>query len=321
MSVLRSAQDGAILLALETADASKLYATGWRAPEPFVAKAADGVTDLHGVIYRPHSDASGPVPLIDGIYGGPQVTVTPHNFRAARIGLGGQGRGALAAMGAAVMVVDGRGTPLRSKAFHDAGYAAFADTCLDDHVAVLKQLCARDATLDADRIGVYGHSFGGYTSARALLRHPDVYKVGVSSAGSHNLHGMYNGLNGGAVPPADYGNGMRVKPARDAIPDNYRALDNAVLAANLRGKLLLAYGDMDENAFPAVTLQLCDALNRANRSYDLLCFPNGVHGFSAGPYFIRRLWDYFVEHLFGEKPPPNYAIGSTGGAGGTRAIG
>lgn len=317
-TVLRSTEDGTIVLKLETADASKLYATGWQPPEPFVAKAADGVTDLHGVLYRPRGETGGTggrVPLIDSIYGGPQVTVTPRNFKSARVMLGGQGRAAFAALGFAVMVVDGRGTPLRSKAFHDAGHAAFADTCLDDHVAVLRQLCERDPTLDGERIGVYGHSFGGYTSARAILRHPDVYKVAVSSAGSHNLHGMYISVAGGAAPLPDYGDGLRMKPDPAAIPVNYRQLDTATYAANLRGKLLLAYGDMDENAFPAVTLQLCDALNRANRSYDLLCFPNGMHGFSAQPYFMRRLWDYFVEHLMGERPPLNYAIGGVARTG------
>jgi dipeptidyl-peptidase 4 len=315
ISVLRSTEDGGIVLPLETANATALYATGWRSPEAFVAKAADGVTDLYGVLYRPHCATGEPAPVIDGIYGGPQMTVTPHNFLAARYGLGGQGRTALAALGFAVVVVDGRGTPLRSKAFQDAGYEAFADICLDDHVEVLRQICDRDPSLDPERIGVYGHSFGGYTSARAILRHPDVYKVAVSSAGSHKLHGMYSGVVG-AVPLPDYGEDLRMKPDAKAVPQNYRQMDNAVLADNLRGKLMLVYGDMDENAYPAVTLQLCDALNRANRSYDLLYLPNATHGFTAEPYFVRRLWDYFVEHLMGEQPPLNYAIGAKGGVGG-----
>src|SRR6185436_14535997 len=105
----------------------------------------------------------------------------------------------------------------RSKAFQDAGFDAFADTCLDDHVAVLRQLCDSDPTLDGERIGVYGHSFGGYTSARAILRHPDVYTVAVSSAGSHNLHGMYSAMIG-AAPPPDYGGGLRTKPNIQAVP-------------------------------------------------------------------------------------------------------
>jgi dipeptidyl-peptidase-4 len=315
VSVLRSTEDGVVVLPLETADASALYATGWRPPEPFVAKAADGLTDLYGVLYRPRRTSGEAAPVIDGIYGGPQVTVTPRNFFAARRSLGGQGRAAFAALGFAVVVVDGRGTPLRSKAFQDAGYQAFADTCLDDHVAVLKQLCAQDPTLDGDRIGVYGHSFGGYTSARAVLRHPDVYKVAFSSAGSHSLHSMYSAVIG-AAPLPDYGDGLRFKPDVSAVPQNYRQLDTGVYAANLVGKLMLVYGDMDENAYPASTLQLCDALNRANRSYDLLYLPNRMHGFTTEPYFLRRLWDYFVEHLAGETPPLNYAIGGQGGQGG-----
>jgi dipeptidyl-peptidase-4 len=313
VSVLRSTDDGALVVPLETADPDPLFATGWRAPEPFVAKAADGVTDLYGVIYRPRSPAQTPAPVIDAIYGGPQVTVTPRNFASARRGLGGYGRSALAALGFAVVVVDGRGTPLRSKAYHDAGYHAFADVCLDDHVAVLSQLCDRDPSLDRDRIGIYGHSFGGYTSARAIVRHPDVFKVAFSSAGSHSLHGMYGSS---VMAPPDYGDGSRLKPDVTAVPENYRQLDNAVFAQNLRGKLMLVYGDMDENALPAVTLQFCDALNRANRSYDLLCLPNRTHFFTTEPYFVRRLWDYFVEHLAGETPPLNYAIGGPGGVGG-----
>jgi dipeptidyl aminopeptidase/acylaminoacyl peptidase len=309
VSVLRSTEDGSIVLPLETADASALYATGWRAPEPFVAKAADGVTDLYGAIYRPGVAADGAAPVITAIYGGPQLVVAPHNFAASRFGVGYYGRSAFAALGFAVVVVDGRGTPLRSKAFQDAGYDRGGDVCVDDHAAVLKQLCDRDPTLDANRIGVYGHSAGGYTSARAILRHPDIFKVAFSSAGAHNFHGLYY-AGGGPLP--DYGNGIRLKPEVAAVPENYRDLDNGTLAANLRGKLLLAYGDMDENAFPAVTLQFCAALNEANRSYDLLYIPNGTHFYLGQPYFLRRLWDYFVEHLMHETPPLNYAIGQGG---------
>jgi len=314
-SALRSAGDGSVLAELERADASALFATGWQPPEPFVAKAADGITDLYGVIYRPAAGSALPAPVIDGIYGGPQVTVTPRNFRAARKSLGGYGRAALTKLGFAVVVVDGRGTPQRSRAFHDVGFGNFADVALDDHVAVLQQVCERDATLDADRIGIYGHSFGGYTSARAILRHPDIYKVAVSSAGSHSLHSMYAQVATYGAPP-DYGDGVRLRPDIRAVPENYRQLDTGVYAANLRGKLLLAYGDMDENAYPAATLQLYDALIKANRSPDLLCMPNRTHGFAHEPYYVRRLWDYFVIHLLGQTPPQDYLIGGSGGAGG-----
>lgn len=307
VSLLRSAEDGAIVQTLETADASALFATGWRAPEPFVAKAADGTTDLYGVIYRPHAPRQNPAPVIDAIYGGPQIAVTPRNFPAARRALGGYGRASFAALGFAVVTIDGRGTPLRSKAFHDAGHLAFADTCVDDHVAALRQLCERDRTLDGERIGIYGHSFGGYTSARAILRHPDDFKVAVSMAGIHNFHAIYPSIASITAAP-DYGDGSNGKPDHRTVPYNFRALDNGPLASNLRGKLMLVYGDMDENAFPAMTLQFCDALNRANRSYDLLYLPNRKHGFTAEPYLVRRLWDYFIEHLLGEDPPLNHAI-------------
>ncbi len=293
---------------LERADASALFATGWRAPEPFTAKAADGATDLHGVVYRPAEDAGArPVPVIDGVYGGPQVSIVPHDFTAARAAIGGTGRAALAALGFAVVVVDGRGTPLRSRAFHDAGYGAFPDVGLDDHVAVLRQLCAREPRLDPERIGVYGHSFGGYVSARAILRHPDVFKVAVSSAGSHNYDGMYDAARL-YLPPPDYGATGATKPDAAARAANYVALDNATLAHRLVGKLLLAWGDLDENAYPAVTLQLVDALIAANRSPDLLVLPNRTHGFAREPYFVRRLWDYFTAHLMGERPPQDFRL-------------
>lgn len=307
-SVLRSTVDGSIVAPLETADASALFATGWSPPEPFVAKAADGITDLYGVIHRPQRTPKARAPVIEAIYGGPQLAVTPHNFAAARRSLAGYGRAAFAALGFAVVVVDGRGTPLRSKSFHDAGYLAFADTCVDDHAAVLRQLCEKDATLDAGRIGIYGHSFGGYTAARAILRYPDIYKVAVSMAGVHNLHAIYRGMAAITDAP-DYGGGLTEKRDHRAVPENFRVLDNCLLAAQLRGKLMLVYGDMDENVFPALTLQFCDALNRANRSYDLLYLPNRAHAFVSEPYVVRRLWDYFVEHLMKCEPPANYAIG------------
>jgi dipeptidyl-peptidase-4 len=135
-----------------------------------------------------------------------------------------------------------------------------------------------------------------------------VFKVAVSSAGIHNLHAIYSSIATITAAP-DYGDGLSLRTDHRAVPQNYRDLDNTVLAENLRGKLMLIYGDMDENAFPALTLQLCDALNRANRSYDLLYLPNRMHGFTTEPYVVRRMWDYFVEHLMGEEPPLNYAIG------------
>ncbi|MBM7092966.1 prolyl oligopeptidase family serine peptidase, partial [Streptomyces sp. S12] len=145
--------------------------------------------------------------------------------------------------------------------------------------------------------GVYGHSFGGYVSTRAMLHRPDVYKVAVSSAGPHNYQGMYgggvNGLERLLAGPPDYGDGRRVQPTPGAVPNNYRALDNAALADKLQGKLMLVIGDLDENALPAVTLQFSAALIRANKDFDLLYLPNQNHElFRNDAYYTRRMWDY-----------------------------
>jgi dipeptidyl-peptidase-4 len=212
-----------------------------------------------------------------------------------------------------VITIDGRGTPGRSRAFHDVSYGLNHDTQINDHVAAIKQLAARYPGLDLQRVGIYGHSFGGYSSTRAILRRPEFYKVAVSSAGNQNFQGMYSGgvlgLDRLLTGPLDYGNGERFRPTPDAVPAVYRAFDNANLADRLQGKLLLVYGDLDENAYPAVTVQLTSALIRANKDFDLLYLPNQDHElFRNDPYYTRRMWDYFVEHLMGAKPPANYRL-------------
>lgn len=305
VTVLRSAEDGHIIAALEKADASRLLAAGWLAPLPFVAKAADGRADLYGVLYLPAgADLAAPrsLALVDAIYGGPQVTVTPHNFTDAWSGSRASRAAAMAALGFAAFVVDGRGTPLRSREFHDAAYAPnFADAGIDDHVAVVQQLAARFPMLDPERVGIFGHSFGGYASVRAMLRYPKVFKVGVSSAGIHSVQTTYSLTS--ILPPAVYAGGGSLRPTSQSIPENYRAMDNGSLASKLTGKLLLAYGDLDENAPFAGTAHLVDAFIKADRRFDLLYLPNRVHSFASEPYFQRRMWDYFVEHLLHETPP------------------
>lgn len=303
VSVLRST-DGRLIATLEKADATALYDMGWRPPEPFIAKAADGVTDLYGVMYKPtRFDPGLRYPVIEHLYGGPQTTVTPRTFMEAVMSRNLYGQREL---GFVMVVMDVRGTVQRSKAFQDHLYRNFADWMIEDHVAVLKQLGARHAYMDLERVGVQGHSYGGYGSARALLARPDFYKVAVSSAGSHNLQGMYpmDMYTGSPV----FSDGSAVNPNGIEIPANFKDADNAMLAARLRGKLMLGYGDLDENAFPAVTLQFADALIKANKSFDLVYLPNRTHDFSRDVYFIRRTWDYFVEHLMGAEPPDNYGI-------------
>jgi dipeptidyl-peptidase-4 len=298
-SVLRTA-DGKLVRVLETADIEPLIAIGWKPPERFSAKAADGVTDLYGVIYRPSRfDASKSYPVIDDIYPGPQSIRTPKNFRTS-------GRGdpqSLAELGFIVVIVDGRGTPYRSKTFHNVSYGHIEQAGhLEDHIAVVHQLAARYPQFDLLRVGVTGHSQGGYAAARAMLAYPDFYKVGVSSAGVHDMGG-YN---------ADLGE------IYQGMPDgtNYQGLGNRGLATNLKGKLLLIYGDMDDNVPPALTIQLVDALIKANKDFDLLLLPNGNHARTfTDPYVIRRRWDFFVRHLLGVEPPAGYSIAAGKRAG------
>jgi dipeptidyl aminopeptidase/acylaminoacyl peptidase len=292
VSVLRSC-DGNSVRILERADPSRLLEIGWNYPERFCAKARDGMTDIYGVIHKPTAfDSDKKYPVIDAIYPGPQTTRTPKSFTS----MFRYQDAALAELGFIVITVDGLGTPFRSKAFHDFSYGNLGDTGgLADHIAALRQLSRKYSYLDLSRVGIYGHSGGGYAAARAILTYPDFYKVAVSSAGNHDSRGYvsdwlekYQGL------PED---------------ENYANQSNVRLAKNLKGKLLLACGDMDDNVHPAMTLQLVDALIKANKDFDFLILPNSNHSFRPHrEYFIRKQWDYFVRHLLGLEPPDEYRI-------------
>ncbi len=289
VTVVRSL-DGKTVLPLEKADLSRLLATGWRWPERFTAKAADGVTDVYGLIVKPTDfDSSRTYPVLEEIYPGPQANQVLKRFEA-----GGDLR-ALAELGMIGLQVDGRGTPFRSKAFHDYSYGRLENGGgLEDHLAAYRQIAPSRPYLDLNRVGIFGHSGGGFASARAMFLYPDFYKVAVSSAGNHDQRG-YLSLWGETYQGMPNG-------------DNYAAQANPSIAKNLKGKLLLAFGEMDDNVPPALTLQVIDALTRANKSFDLMIVPNGSHAMSANGYFRRRRWDYFVEHLVGRRPPENYLI-------------
>jgi dipeptidyl-peptidase 4 len=288
VSVLRSS-DGKLVLELERADISKLSARGWRYPEQFSTKAADGMTDIYGLIYKPSNfNPSLRYPVIDSIYPGPQMVRTPKSFPEVAMDRGQTQ--ALAELGFILVVVDGRGTPNRSKAIHDYAYGKLGTAGgLEDHVAAIRSLAHNRPFMDISRVGIYGHSGGGFASLRAVLAYPDFYKVAVSSAGNHDQR-TYLPMWGEKYEGPLQG-------------DNYLEATNSLLAANLKGKLLLAWGEMDDNVPPAQELQMVDALIKANKNFDMLVLPNRNHGFYRDPYFIRRLWDYFVEHLLGERPP------------------
>ncbi|MBM4186170.1 MAG: S9 family peptidase [Gemmatimonadetes bacterium] len=295
VTVLRSALDGRVLRPLEQADVTRLKEVGWRPGQVFSVKARDGVTDLYGVLYLPPGlDSTKRYPIIDHIYPGPQVgSVGAWSFKS-----GGEAF-ALAQLGFVVVQLDHLGTPWRSKAFHDSYYGNFIDNGLPDHVATLKQLGARYPFIDLDRIGIFGHSGGGFASTDAILRYPEIFKVAVSTSGNHDNR-SYN------IYWAEKYQGLM---RRDSVrkTDNFEASANGSYAKNLKGRLFLMTGDMDDNVHPAMTIQVADALIKANRTFDFLILPNRAHSLNE-PYVIRRRWDYFVEHLLGAVPPENYEI-------------
>ncbi len=295
VSLLRNLGTGSVVRTLEEADVTRLEAVGWRAPEVFTVKARDGVTDIHGLIHFPDNlDESGSYPVIDHIYPGPQVgSVGSWSFKS-----GGEDF-ALAKLGFVVIQLDHMGTPHRSKAFHDIYYGDFNDNGLPDHVTAIKQLAARHPFMDLDRVGIYGHSGGGFASTDAMVRFPDFFHVAVSGAGNHDnaSYNIYWAEKYQGLLEADSAGGTT----------NFTDEANKTHIANLKGKLLLMHGDMDDNVHPAMTVQLIDELTKANKDYDLVWAPDRAHGLNE-PYFIRRRWDYFVTHLLGAEPPKEYEI-------------
>jgi dipeptidyl aminopeptidase/acylaminoacyl peptidase len=292
IAVVRSA-DGRIAQRIAVGDVSRLQAAGWPWPRPFVAKARDGITDLYGYLYVPSQfDAGRRYPVIDYIYPGPQIG--PIGFRSFSTGARGNLQ-ALAELGFIVVTVDALGTPLRAKSFHDAYYGNMGDNGIADHVAVLKQLAGRHPQMDLDRVGIFGHSGGGFSSTAAILRFPAFFKVAVSSAGNHDNRSY------------DYTWGEKYQGLLQPRPDgsdNFDSQANQLLAGNLQGKLLLMYGTLDDNVHPNATLLLMDELIKRNKDFDLVVLPNRNHDYANEPYVIRRTWDYFVRHLLRAEPPP-----------------
>jgi dipeptidyl aminopeptidase/acylaminoacyl peptidase len=306
VSVLRD-RTGGVVMELEHADVSRLEEMGWAPPTIFEFKARDGITTLYGLMHVPSDfDPTKTYPVVEYIYPGPFIgSVGTWNFGGGPLGLVLRAdQDALAELGFVVLQMDHLGTSLRSKAMLDHYWGNMGDNGLPDHVAGIRQLGARHSFLDLDRVGIYGHSGGGFASTDAMLRYPDVYKVAVSTAGNHDnrtYHAAY----------AEKYQGLLVKDTIKGT-DNYANQVNASLAENLEGKLFLMTGDMDDNVHPAMTIQVADALIKANKSFDFLVLPNRAHGLNE-PYVIRRRWDYFVEHLMGAKPPENYRITQPGG--------
>jgi dipeptidyl aminopeptidase/acylaminoacyl peptidase len=289
-AVLRRTKDGSEVRVLEKSDATELTKTGWKFPEPFQGKAADGTTDLCGLIWRPSNfDPTQKYPIVEFVYTGPQSFFVPKDF-------GGTLRlQSMAELGFVVVMVDGRGTTGRSRAFHQFSYRNLGGA-FEDHVAMIKQMSARYPYMDATRMGIYGTSAGGYGAAHAMLAFPEFYKVGVSTSGDHDARldkAWWNELYQGYP-----------------VQDDYAAQSNVTMASRLQGHLLLEHGDIDDNVHPVETMRFVDALMKANKNFDMLFVPNMFHGESGEHdlYLVRRRWDYFVQYLLGVTPPANFEI-------------
>jgi dipeptidyl-peptidase 4 len=291
-SVLRDTKTGKVLLELSQAEISDLLAMNWQAPETFTAIARDGKTEIYGAMWKPTNfDPNKKYPVIDHSYTGPHTQMFPRNFSRV-LSVNNQ---ALAELGFVVVMVDGLGSSGRSKAFHDVSYKNMGFS-LKDHVLAIQQLAARYSWIDADRVGIFGHSAGGYDAGHALLQFPDFYKVGVASSADHD-HRMEK-----AWWPEMY-MGWPVDSA-------YHNQSNITMAGNLKGKLLLVHGGIDENVNPSATFKLAEYLVLADKEFDLLIFPSQRHGYGGkhGDYFLKKRWNYFVEHLLGAKPIWDFSL-------------
>jgi len=295
VAVLRD-ENGKSIDTIEKADISKLQATGWKPPVQITIKARDGSTNLHGLMFKPTNlDPNKKYPIVNHIYPGPQGgSVGSWSFVAAR----GDCQ-ALAELGFIVVEIEGMGNPLRSKSFHDFYYANMGDNTLPDQITGMKQLAAANPWIDLDRVGIYGHSGGGYATADAMFRYPDFFKVGISESGNHDNR-MYED---------DWAERYQGLLETKGNATNYDDQANQNLAKNLKGHLLLAHGTVDDNVPPNNTLLVVDALVKANKDFDLLMLPNQRHGYgNASNYMTRRRWDYFVRYLLGIEPPVNYQM-------------
>jgi dipeptidyl-peptidase 4 len=290
-------QSGKLVSTVEREDISRLIATGWKPPIPITVKARDNGTDLYGLMFEPTSlDRGKKYPIINNIYPGPQGgSVHGWSFSSAS----GDCQ-ALAELGFVVVQIEGMGNPLRSKKFHDLYYGNMGDNTLPDQVAGMRELAAKYPWIDIERVGIWGHSGGGFATADAMFRYPDFFKVGISESGNQDNREYED----------DWGEryqGLLVKKADGTT--NYDDQANENLAKNLKGHLLLAHGMMDDNVPPYNTLLVVDALIKANRDFDLLLLPNQHHGYGAQSYYMtRRRWDYFVRYLLDVEPPHEYEL-------------
>lgn len=315
-AVLRD-NNGNVLLRLEKADLSQLYQMGWKMPETIRVKASDGVTDLYGVMYKPFNfDSTRKYPVISYVYPGPQTESVPYQFTPT----GGKNI-ALAQLGFVVVNFGHRGgSPQRNNYYHTFGYDDLRDYALADDKYGIEQLSEKYPFIDIERVGIFGHSGGGFMSTAAILTYPDFYDVAVSSAGNHdnNIYNQWWGETHDGVTMEENKTKTGKEVKNDTIGNkskkdivelknknektfNADIEKNQDLVKNLKGHLLLTHGDIDNNVHPGNTLRVVDALIKANKRFDLMILPGQRHGFgNATAYFDRIMWYYFAEHLLGD---------------------
>jgi len=280
---LRRVSDGKRVCELERSDTAALLKTGWKVPERFVAKGRDGKTDIYGVIYRPTTfDASKSYPVIEKIYAGPHGSFVPKSFRSYHSAQ------AMAELGFILVQIDGMGTSNRSKAFHDVCWKNLGDSGFPDRILWMKAAAKKYRYMDISRVGIYGGSAGGQSSTRALLAFGGFYKVAVSDCGCHDNRMDKIWWNEAWM-------GWPIGP-------HYAEQSNVTQAHRLTGKLMLIVGEMDTNVDPASTMQVVNALVKADKDFDLIVVPGGGHGAGGGRYGRRRSRDFFVRHLLNVEP-------------------
>ncbi len=282
---LRRSEDGKLVCAVESGDANALLASGWRPPERFVAKGRDGKTDIHGILIRPTNfDPAKKYPVIEDIYAG------PHSFFVPKAWSLGLRQRMLAELGFIVVQIDGMGTNWRSRAFHDVAWKNLKDSGFPDRIAWMKA-AAKSACpqMDLSRVGIFGGSAGGQSALAALLHHGDFYQAAVADCGCHDNR----------MDKIWWNEAWMGWPVGPEYADN----SNVTHAAKLTGKLLLTVGELDHNVDPASTMQVVDALIKADKDFEMLVVPGSDHGAGERPCLVRRRMDFFVRNLLGIEPP------------------
>ncbi|MHB8509226.1 MAG: S9 family peptidase [Candidatus Dormibacteria bacterium] len=306
ITVVRSSLDGSLLSVLETADAAAVENLGYRPPTEFVAKAADGSTDIHGLIYLPADfDPSLKYPILVRQYASPLTAATPRTYIGAISGAPGiGGPGAFAALGLVCLTLDARGTTGRSTAFADHGYGALNLIGLDDYVAAIEQLAADHQWVDASRIAIMGVSYGGFAVLRAMLEYPTVFTVGLCDAPMAVPHLMYPDYHWEAYHGRPSYDGSARRTHSTAVPDNFDAVNALAQVDRLQGHLLITVGELDENCPLGNVMPFVAAAIERDKDVELLFVPGSSHyTIHRTRYVARRHLDYLVQHLLGLTPP------------------